>query len=155
MFISGCASLILGVHFRACFTDSWFAAVLFIEGVHFRACFADSWCPFQGVLRIFVGCGGTIHRGCSFQGLLRKFVGFISGRALHIRGSRRYYPLRVFLFWHALQIRGVHFRACSTDSWVAAVLSIEAVHFRACFADSWCSFQGVLCIFVGRGGTIH
>jgi hypothetical protein len=101
------------VHFRACFTDSCVAAVLSIEGVHFRDCFADSWCPFQGVIRIFVGRGGTVHRGwCSFQGVLRIFV-VRGGTILVVVHTYPRQPLA------SLSLEGVHFRACFADSWVA------------------------------------
>jgi hypothetical protein len=97
VFISGRASHIRGVHFRACFagslvTDLWVAAVLSIEGVHFRACFADLWCSFQGVLRRFMGGGSTILEGVHFR----------ARQALA-----------------DLSLEGVHFRVCFADSWVA------------------------------------
>ena len=111
VFISGRASQIRGVHFRACFADSWVAAVLSIECVHFRDCFADLWFSFQGLLHRFLGRGGTVHRGwCSFQGVLCIFVGRVSTILVAVH------------FWARQPL---------------AVLSLEEVHFRACFADSW------------------
>ena len=97
-------------------------------------------------VRRFLGRDGTYHRGGSFQHFLVLIQGnhsllsqsvFISGLASHIRVSRRYYPLSVFISGIASLILGVHF-----------------VGRGGTFHRGWCSFQGVFRIFVVRGGTI-
>jgi hypothetical protein len=117
-----------GVHFRACFAYSWFAAVLSIfatlaalsECVHFRV--SRRYYPLSvfisGIASLilgvhFVGRGGTFHRGwCSFQGVFRIFV-VRGGTILVVVHTHPRQPLA------SLSLDGVHFRACFADSWVA------------------------------------